>query len=69
MDKVVHVLWEGFAICGLMEGFPGEWPPEHRWTYAWDEDNVTCPGCRRKLAETSALDDKSVGNKSVVQQR
>jgi len=45
----VHVLHEGFAICGTMEGFPGEWPAGHEWTYAWDHTRVTCEGCLRKL--------------------
>lgn len=48
---IVHVLHEGFAICGTMEGFPGEWPPGHVWTYDWDRERVTCQKCLKALDE------------------
>lgn len=50
----VHILLEGFAICGTMEGFPGEWPDGHRWTYDWDRANVTCPKCLEVLDKSTA---------------
>lgn len=54
---MVHVLWCGFAICGTMEGFPGEWPGGHRWTYVWDRENVTCPKCLEVLDKRTGQAD------------
>ena len=46
MGDTVHVLHEGFTLCGYGKGmFPGEWPGGHKWTYLHDLKNVTCEGC------------------------
>jgi hypothetical protein len=45
-DLVVHVLFNGVALCGA--GAPWVWPPEHRWAYLEDLEHVTCEGCKRE---------------------
>jgi len=55
IERVVHVLDCGSALCGFgEEQFPGQWPEGHLWTYLWDIDNVTCEKCR-KAAKTKSL--------------
>lgn len=49
----VHILFYGKTLCGFGEGqFPGQWPSDHRWTYAHDLEHVTCEQCRAKASKT-----------------
>ena len=42
----VHILHDGFTLCGFGRNqFPGAWPGNHRWTYLWDRENVSCRKC------------------------
>lgn len=42
VPATIHWLRAGRAACGL-PGFPGEWPPGHRWSSTLVE--VTCRQC------------------------
>ena len=46
---IVHVLHEGFALCRTVDGFPGEWPLGHLWTYPHEREKVTCQKCLEVL--------------------
>lgn len=49
---IVHLLHEGFTLCGFGRGqFPGEWNGGHRWTYINDAENATCEACLKALRE------------------
>jgi len=51
MADVVHILHEGWSLCGK-PGVPGDWGPGHKWV-ARDTDahgertQASCPGCLR----------------------
>jgi hypothetical protein len=48
--KVVHILYEGRALCGL-PGIPREWPEGHRWVRKEERNRATCSGCKRGAAD------------------
>lgn len=46
--RVVHLLAEGRALCGL-KGVPSEWPPGHVWVSFFSDERrlADCLGCTR----------------------
>jgi hypothetical protein len=50
-SQVVHALWQGVALCGLMQGAPNTWPDGHVWTRPSDRVHITCKPCKQRAAE------------------
>ncbi len=48
---VVHMLYNGQAICGLMEGVPRQWPVGHIWSGPDNSAVVSCVRCQGKMVE------------------
>jgi hypothetical protein len=46
MPRVVHLLEQGNALCGLKR-IEGAWPPGHTWAAPSDLAAVSCLACRR----------------------
>jgi hypothetical protein len=47
---VVHVLHQGFALCGFVINLPRNWPKDHLWISLVDargahRHEVTCTSC------------------------
>lgn len=58
-DATVHVLHEGRALCGAMDGVPRDWPEGHWWVELRHVNTVTCgctlcAGCERAAQELLA---------------
>ncbi len=50
-DEMVHILKEGSALCGFMEGFTtAEWPDNHKCVDEGDDiPNTVCDACEDLL--------------------
>lgn len=47
--RVLHILYEGRALCGLSSEVPAKWPPGHRWVSYQEEDALdrsNCDACK-----------------------
>lgn len=49
-----HLLVNRQAACGTLRGEPVNWPPGHHWVRTEKGYLVSCPQCRRLLAEIHA---------------
>ena len=49
----VHILFEGFALCGFSREVPAKWPEGHRWVGYLElvrhPESATCVACREQL--------------------
>lgn len=56
-DAVVHVLREGFPVCGFSREVPAKWPEEHSFIGINDVNklsDITCPHCREAARKVRA---------------
>jgi hypothetical protein len=47
--EVVHVLREGYPLCGFSSKAPVDWPAGHKWIGPPDVKFATCGGCLARL--------------------
>lgn len=50
MNFTIHILCNGFALCGFSVSMPANWPEGHRWvSYLSPEDldKVNCSECKK----------------------
>ena len=48
-EKVIHILNEGFPLCGFSSDFPVNWPEGHLWVSITEPDDANCEECKRNL--------------------
>jgi hypothetical protein len=59
--SVIHVLSQGFALCGFSRRVPAHWPPGHKWVALSEWRQVTCPECRKLCEDPGELSRPCTG--------
>ena len=47
--KIIHILNEGFPLCGFSSDFPVNWPEGHVWTRITEPEKANCAECKKNL--------------------
>jgi hypothetical protein len=64
-DTVVHVLHEGFALCGFSKEVPARWPYGHKFVTldGHKVDPANCPPCTTEADQRIAAALKTKGSR------
>jgi hypothetical protein len=59
----VHILHNGFPLCGFSKAVPAEWPDNHKWiglnvlAMSVPPDHIMCAGCSQVAARDFQYED------------